>query len=143
MIEPPSVDAPPPPLFTLLWRAWGLRCAQCGQGKLFRGWFTMNDACGHCGASFQREPGFYLGSIYFNYGLTAILVTAIYCTLNFGFDVSPEILLPATAAFTVLFPLWYFRRARSVWLAFDQYFDPRPRPKLQREAKPASEDQQP
>ena len=110
---------------TLLWRAWRLRCAICGEGRLFRGWFAMNEKCSHCGASFVREPGFFLGSIYFNYSLTVIIVTAAYVTLNFGYDVSPEILLPAFAVFTVAFPLWYFRRARSLWLAFDQYFDPR------------------
>ena len=85
----------------------------------------MHEKCSHCGASFVREPGFFLGSIYFNYGLTVIIVTATYVTLNFGYGVSPDILLPAFAVFTVAFPLWYFRRARSLWLAFDQFFDPR------------------
>jgi hypothetical protein len=28
------------------------------------------------------------------------------------------------AAFCVFFPLWFFRYARSLWLAFDEYFDP-------------------
>ncbi len=110
-------------LTTTLWRAWRLRCALCGQGRLFRGWFTMNDQCEHCGASFEREPGFFLGSIYFNYGVTAIIVTASYVTLLFTETVSEGVLLPVTALFTVLFPLWYFRYARSVWLAIDQYFD--------------------
>ena len=27
-------------------------------------------------------------------------------------------------AFCVLFPLWFFRYARSLWLGFDYYFDP-------------------
>ena len=38
----------------------------------------MAERCTECGLRFHREPGFYLGSIYFNYGLTAILVTVGY-----------------------------------------------------------------
>jgi hypothetical protein len=28
-------------------------------------------------------------------------------------------------AFVVLFPIWFFRYARALWLGFDQYMDPR------------------
>jgi len=30
------------------------------------------------------------------------------------------------AGFCVIFPLWFFRYARAVWIAFDERFDPRP-----------------
>jgi len=104
-------------------RGWRLRCPACGEGRLFRGWFRMNQQCSHCGESFEREPGFFLGSIYFNYGLTAILVTVAFVTLNFGEIVPGDKLLWPLAAFTVLFPLWFFRYARSLWLAFDYFID--------------------
>src|SRR5688500_10126255 len=66
------------------WRRVGrslrLRCPRCGMGRLYRGWFAMNDQCAECGCDFRREPGFYLGSIYFNYGLTALVVTVTFVT---------------------------------------------------------------
>ena len=34
-----------------------------------------------------REPGFYLGSIYVNYGLTAVLITAAYFLLFFTTEI--------------------------------------------------------
>ena len=84
----------------------------------------MNDRCATCGTDFRREPGFYLGSIYFNYGLTALVVTATYVVaMTLGYGRSPA-LLWSTLAFCVLFPLWYFRYARSLWLAMDHYWDP-------------------
>ena len=46
-----------------LLRAARLRCPRCGIGPLFRGAFRMHEACPHCGFSYTREPGFYLGSI--------------------------------------------------------------------------------
>ncbi len=65
-------------LLLLIARAIRLRCPACGRGKIFRGYFTMHDACPHCGRPFQRGAGFFLGSIYFNYGITALLVTVLY-----------------------------------------------------------------
>ncbi|MCE9603982.1 MAG: DUF983 domain-containing protein [Planctomycetia bacterium] len=110
-------------------RALRLRCPRCGEGKLFAGWFKMNDRCAKCDTDFRREPGFYLGSIYFNYGLTAIIVTATYVgAMILGYGQS-NTLFWSTAAFCVAFPLWYFRYARSLWLAMDHYMDPPPEPK--------------
>ncbi len=65
-------------------RAVQLRCPRCGSGPLFRGWFRMHEACPHCGFSYTREPGFYLGSIYLNYGATVILTGSLYALLVMG-----------------------------------------------------------
>lgn len=73
---------------------------------------------------YQKEPGYFLGSIYINYGLTALLVILGFFIPALGFGVSPKLLIWPLAAFCVLFPLWFFRYARSLWLAFDEYFDP-------------------
>ena len=74
------------------WRTVGrscrLRCPRCGGSRLFRGWFTMWPECQHCHLPFVREPGFYLGSIYFNYGLTALVVTIAYFAMYFGTTIS-------------------------------------------------------
>jgi Protein of unknown function (DUF983) len=113
--------------YLLVMRAIRLRCPFCGTGKLFRTYFHMYEKCAHCQASFEREPGFFLGSIYFNYGLTALVVAVAYPVLLFSRAVKNEVLLQAgTMAFAILFPIWYFRYARSLWLGFDQFADPRP-----------------
>lgn len=84
----------------------------------------MRPRCSECDLNFLQEPGFYLGSIYFNYGLTALLVTVGYFALYFGSSLSERSLLIGLTALCVLFPLWFFRYARSLWLGFDQYWDP-------------------
>jgi hypothetical protein len=61
-----------------------------------------------------------------NYGLTALLVTAGYFAMFFSEVVSPTAALWSSTAFCVLFPLWFFRYARAIWIAFDVYFDPPP-----------------
>lgn len=100
-------------------RALRLRCPRCGTGKLFRDWFRMHDACGACGATFKREQGFYLGSIYINYGATVIGTGAIYALLVLGFGWTNEAALTACLVTAVLFPIWFFRYARSLLLALD------------------------
>jgi hypothetical protein len=85
----------------------------------------MHRECPHCGVTFEREPGFFLGSIYINYGLTVLVVTIAYPVLLFN-KIVPELpLLAASLAFTVAFPLLVFPWARSLWLGFDQWRDPR------------------
>jgi heme A synthase len=80
--------------------------------------------CEHCGLRFEREPGYFLGSIYINYGLTALLVTIFYFALFSGGWTSPRQALWIVAGFALVFPIWFFRYARSLWLGFDHFWDP-------------------
>lgn len=109
----------------LVGRAVRLRCPHCGQGKLFTGYFRMQKQCTECGVTLEREPGFFLGSIYFNYGLTGLICAIAYPVLLFNRWVADKPLLIGTGLFAVLFPIWFFRYARSLWLGFDQFVDPR------------------
>lgn len=86
----------------------------------------MRKQCDFCGYSYQREPGYFLGSIYVNYGLTAVLVIVGYFVGFFALQVQPRLLLWSLSAFCVVFPLWFFRYARSLWMGFDTYWDPVP-----------------
>ena len=113
-----------PSLGTLLARALRLRCAACGQGRLFRNWIQVHPHCGNCGFHFERGPGYWLGSIYVNYGLTALIVTGGYFAIFFSDLLTPQHTLFLLTAFCLLFPLWFFRYARAIWLALDSYFDP-------------------
>lgn len=111
--------------FLLVGRALLLRCPFCGQGRLFSGMFRMISTCSTCGKTFEREPGFFLGSIYFNYGLTALIVSIVYPLMLFGYELPETPLLVGAGVFVLLFPVIMFRHARSLWLAFDQFADPR------------------
>ena len=119
-------DSPSQSISSLLRHALRLRCPACGQGKLFRNFLMMNDPCPECGRKYDRAPGYLLGSIYFNYGITAIQVVIIYFSLYLFSDLTGKQLLLITATFTLLFPLWFFRYARALWIAFDEKFDPWP-----------------
>jgi uncharacterized protein (DUF983 family) len=108
---------------TAVLRALRLRCPRCGGGRLFFGFFRMYPECPNCKLKYERAPGYFLGSAYFNYGVTAAILTVAYVGLHFGVGLSNRALTPWLVAFCVLFPLFFFRYARSLWLAMDCYFD--------------------
>ena len=83
----------------------------------------MLPACNSCGFRFERDPGFFLGSIYINYGWTAMITTIGYISLRFGMDIPGKKLVFVFAPFCVLFPLFFFRYARSLWLSLDCRLD--------------------
>lgn len=111
-------------LLVLITRALRLRCPACGRGRIFRGWFTTCVACSNCGRPFQRGPGFFLGSIYFNYGITALLVMIVYFACFFTAALTDRQLFYVTMALALFFPVWFFRYARALWVAFDELWDP-------------------
>ena len=86
----------------------------------------MNDRCDACHRKFNRAPGYFLGAIYFNYGVTAALMIAAYFAVFFWHGRVSRAMLAALAGFCLIFPLWFFRYARALWIAFDERWDPWP-----------------
>jgi uncharacterized protein (DUF983 family) len=109
----------PPAALETLGRTARLRCPACGVGPLFRGPFTMHRQCGHCGLSFEREPGFYLGSIYVNYGVTVIGTGLLYASMVLGLGTSHRAAFTAALVVAVVLPVVFFRHARAWLFAMD------------------------
>jgi len=101
-----------------------LRCTICGKGTVFRSWVRMAPHCDRCGYVYEREPGYFLGSIYVNYGVTGGVTVALVLVLMFWAEASTEVVVAVPLAFAALFPMWFNRYARCLWMAFDLTFDP-------------------
>jgi len=125
-IAPQLAAKPSQPIESLVWRALRLKCPACGRAPIFRGWFAMNETCAACGRRFNRDPGYLLGSIYFNYGITASIIVVMYFAMFFGDVMTDNQRLLTLSAFGILFPTWFFRYARALWIAFDERWDPWP-----------------
>lgn len=72
---------------------------------------------------YERDPGYFLGSIYINYGLTAVGLTFLYVLLHFGFNWSNTQLALPLAVFCCVLPMLVFRHTRALWLAMDCHWD--------------------
>jgi len=119
---------PPPPrrerLALLARRAVGLRCPRCGETPLFQGWFRMAPACRLCGLHFERAQGYFVGAIYVNYAVTTVLALGGFFLLWWRTDLAMSTQLALWGAFAVVFPLWFFRYSRSLWLALEYAVNP-------------------
>src|SRR5262245_39327461 len=64
-----------------LWRGMTRRCARCGSGKLFKGWFHMVETCPRCGLKFEREAGYWAGALAINLILVGGLFAIVFITI--------------------------------------------------------------
>jgi uncharacterized protein (DUF983 family) len=128
--EPTTMPTPSPepktgriPLGTIFSRAIRLRCPRCGKGPLFKGYFTMDERCSSCQLKYDRGPGYFLGSTYINYAATTVLMTIGFVLLSFGAGIDKVSLIAPIGLFIVIFPMVFFRFARSFWLGIDCFLD--------------------
>jgi uncharacterized protein (DUF983 family) len=107
-------------------RALRLRCPRCGRAPLFRGWFSMNEVCAVCDLRFERAQGYWIGAIYVSYGVTTTVAVAGYFLLWRWAGLSTAAQLGLWLPFCVVFPLWFFRYSRAIWLAVEHGVNPEP-----------------
>jgi uncharacterized protein (DUF983 family) len=101
-----------------------LRCPRCLEGKVWRGFLSMNVSCPVCGLVFEREPGYFTGAMVVSYGLAVPVLGAIVIGLMTlgGLDAVPALLVGDTL-YLILVP-FIFRYSRVLWLHFDWLVDP-------------------
>ena len=102
-------------------RALTRRCPRCGQGDLFRRWFTLPERCPRCELRFEREEGAFLGSLALNYGVTgALFIGTLVVWLALTLPDVPVVSLTITSiAIALLFPLLFYPYAKMLWAAID------------------------
>jgi uncharacterized protein (DUF983 family) len=101
------------------------RCPHCRTGRIFAATFSMNDACPLCRLPFRREEGFWLGAMYFSYGLAVVLLVPLFFFFQWLLPNSPGLLVAgvATLPYVPLTPL-IFRYSRVMWIYFEDYVEP-------------------
>jgi uncharacterized protein (DUF983 family) len=121
----PPVAAGKAGLAAALWAALRLRCPRCRKGRVFHGSFAMNTTCPVCGLRFEREPGYFLGAMYFSYFLSIPLIGALllfWLWLWRGLAWEWQVLLAGLSA--IPFAPWLFRISRVLWIYFDRWVSP-------------------
>ena len=107
-----------------LWRGVTKRCARCGSGHLFHGWFKMAETCPRCGMKFEREQGYWTGAIAVNTIIigaifTAVLITALILTVP---DVPWVEILFIVVPLMAIGPLILYPFSKTIWVAIDFAF---------------------
>ncbi len=87
----------------------------------------MHAECPSCHLKFEREHGFFVGAIYLNYAATVAIAIPGYFLLDYLTEMTLTQQLELWIAFGTLFPVFYFRYSRSLWLGLDYTFNPEER----------------
>ena len=102
------------------------KCPRCREGNMFlKGQFfnpakfsDMNKNCGHCGQSFEPEPGYYFGAMFISYGINTALFISVWVGLYlFKEDYSLTLLLTLLGVSAIVFLPFIYRISRSIWIA--------------------------
>jgi uncharacterized protein (DUF983 family) len=101
------------------------RCPRCCEGRVFKGVFAMNDPCPKCGLIFEREPGYFLGAMYFSYGLSILTMVPLFYGLVWLLPSWDKVAVVPLAllVYLPLIPL-VFRYSRVMWIHFDRAVSP-------------------
>ena len=113
------------------------RCPNCGAGTLLGRWLRVKDQCSRCGLRFEREPGFFLGALVFNYTATAVVTLFPLLILVFTGRVSMWTALLIAAVSAVVFPILFYPTSKSLWLMTYYVFVPGDLPANQGQARDA------
>ena len=118
-------------------RAMRLRCPVCGSTPIFpplartrslNDWFTPLDGCPRCGYAYDREPGYFLLSIWaINYGVAALLGLLLYLVFEWFYEWPVWNLIAAVVVPVVVFNILFARHSKSIFIAWDHLFDPHER----------------
>jgi hypothetical protein len=84
----------------------------------------MAEACSSCRLPFEREAGYFVGAIYLNYGVTVLLALGGYFLLQVWLAPPVGWQVGLWAAFAAVFPVWFFRYSKALWLGLDHFVDP-------------------
>lgn len=113
----------------MLARGLTKRCALCGSGGLFTGWFRMRERCPRCGYRFEREEGFFLGAYVVNLGIAeglVLLVGVVPCIALLAANPDANLLpiVVSGLAAAALAPLVFYPFSRTLWSAIDLILRP-------------------
>jgi uncharacterized protein (DUF983 family) len=109
----------------------GNKCPRCHKGKVFennnpysfKNGLTMKDSCSACDLKYEREPGFFYGSMYVSYALMSGILIVWFLVDLIWVNTDAAILMTIIIVnMLVLFPI-IFRWSRLIWLNFFFKFD--------------------
>ena len=110
--------------WTRLWWALILRCPNCRAAPIFASGWTLHERCPNCDLLLDREPGYFVGGMEINVFVTCAVAIAVFFAADRMTALSHAWRVTLACATGALFPLLFYRHARSLWIGLDRYFDP-------------------
>ncbi len=117
---------------SVFYSVFAMKCPRCHTGNLyetptfsFKKSFTMYEICPHCKQKYVLEPGFYYGSMFISYLVTAFIMFSTFAIAKFGINLDiTTAFITCTLIIAALF-IWIFRISRSIWIHLFVKYDKR------------------
>jgi len=99
-------------------------CPNCHKGKVYKdkslftfGFPKMNESCSHCQNKFSKEPGYFFGAMYVNYGLNVAQGILTYFLARPFFSETFDLrIFPIVAAVLIFMTFFNLRLSRLLWI---------------------------
>ena len=100
-------------------------CPNCHKGKVFNekniflniGFPKMNQHCPNCHFKFEKEPGYFFGAMYVNYGLTVAQGIATYLIAHQFFSETFDLrIIAIITAVILIMASFNIRLSRLLWI---------------------------
>ncbi len=98
------------------------KCPNCEMGRIYQkshffSFSKMEEHCAHCDFKYEKEPGYFIGAMYFSYGLVVAELAFTLAFSQFFFEEAFDmrILLIMLGQILLLAPFNY-RMSRVLWL---------------------------
>lgn len=99
----------------LIQKAIENNCPHCGQAKIYKSFFEMNERCEKCQYLFKRDSGFFVGSWIINYTLCTLIVMPIFLFLLFT-DSSMGLAISLSLLLIIVLQVLLIPFARKLWI---------------------------
>ena len=117
----------PKTIIEIISRSLRLRCPACGRASIVNAPFRIRQMCTSCGASFNREEGFFVGAILANVVATeAVIILAYLIAITIGHDID-RVMIMVLLVLAVTFPLLFYHHSWSLWLGLDHLIESLPK----------------
>lgn len=103
------------------------KCPKCEKGKIFQSNGNvfllkapiMHERCTECNYKFEKEPGYFIGSLYISYGLAVVEMLSLFLIVVWFLPINFILALILIAL--LLSSFFNFRYARIIWIWIFQY----------------------
>jgi uncharacterized protein (DUF983 family) len=100
------------------------RCSHCREGRIFRGFWRMNEDCPECGIHFEREQGYWMMSVFIGYVMYGVILAPVALVLYFQqVPIETSFIIMGVLIAVLTLPIFIY--ARVIWLYIDELLDPR------------------
>lgn len=137
MPDLPTTHETPHP-WTFFKRALRWRCPECGEAPVFKplketrnldDWMHPLHGCPNCGYAYEREPGYFLLSIWaYNYGIVGAVGLAALFIIQDIYHLPNWQLICFVVPWIPVMNFLFIRHSKTLFLALDHYCDPHLKP---------------